>query len=95
MTSDDILRARLDRFERLKCLGGNLGTVSPALAAVLLGVSKSRVRNLIDAGALSCYGEYGFRLISLSDLVEFSKASSRRTIRRLTKAGAKPLLKTR
>jgi hypothetical protein len=82
-TWDDILNQRLCRVRELSRLGGRLGAVSPALAAFLLGLSKSRTRDLIESGELPEHGYAGFRLVTLNDVLEFARASNRRMRRRL------------
>lgn len=85
-TSADILNRRLERIAELRKLGGRLGTVCPSLAGFLLGLSASRVRDLIQTHKLCCQYQMGFRLVSLASVLEFARASNKRTRN-------KPLLK--
>jgi len=77
MTKADILHQRLERVQELRRLG-RLGVVTPSMVEVLLGLSRSRVRDLIEEGALPVSGYNGFRLVSLEDVIGFAKASSKR-----------------
>ena len=82
MTSDDILNERLLRIDELTRLGGRLGAVSPSMVEVLLGVSRQRVWTLMREGYLRHSGWNGFVLVCLKDVVQFARASNKRTKKR-------------
>jgi hypothetical protein len=76
MLANEILKQRLRRIDDLQKLGAGSGLVSPALAQFLLGVSRSRMRNMIADGRLRLFGKWGFVFVSISELLEYAKTSS-------------------
>lgn len=76
MLANEILKQRLRRIEDLQKLGAGSGLVSPALAQFLLGVSRSRVRNMIADGRLHLVRNWGFVFVSLSELLDYAKTAS-------------------
>jgi hypothetical protein len=76
-----ILKERLARIDDLRKRSGKLGTVSPALAQFLLGVSRMQMRRLFESQALETVGVGGLRLVRLESLLKYARRCARRVAR--------------
>jgi hypothetical protein len=73
-----ILSERLARIDDLRKRSGKLGTVSPALAQFLLGVTRMQMRRLFASQALETVGVGGLRLVPVEGLLKYARRCARR-----------------